>query len=219
MWFITCHLCKVAEPVDGKAGCEPRSLTAGAPFPPPVINVSVPIGRRRLCKPISAAVLYEVGSPSDPWRYLISCLMTYKYFVGLTVATVGDLSPWCASWVWEDHVIFSFGLEQCLTRPSIAFPLSGYIPLPSCYYQKRFLSSSLLWVRPFPWSHTWAMTHICQDARAHFKKRICVSKRITLYPPLETDGTKAIFHFFSFDESIVFLSLLGRLSHVATPER
>lgn len=71
MGFITCDLFKVAQPVDGKAGCEPRSQTAGAPFPPPVTSISVPVGRRS-CKPISAAVFDEVGSPNDPWRYLIS---------------------------------------------------------------------------------------------------------------------------------------------------
>lgn len=140
-------------------------------------------------------------------------LMTYKYSVGLTAATVGDLWAQWASWVWEDHIIFSFGSEQCLTGLCSAFPLPGYIPLLSRYYQKSFRSSSLLWVSPFPRSHTWAVTHICRDARAHFKKRICaialtskksrvrpncVFKSITLYPSLEIDRTKAIFHFFSF---------------------
>lgn len=85
---------------------------------------------------------------------------------------VDYLSAWWASWVWEDQIIFNFGLEQCLIGMRLAFPLSEYIPLLHCYYQKSFLSSSLLWAGPFPWPHTWAMTHIYQDARASFKKRI-----------------------------------------------
>ena len=137
--------------------------------------------------------------------------MTYKYSIGLTVAMVGYLSPWWASWVWEDQIILNVGLEQCLIRPSLTFPFSGYLLLLRCYYQKIFLGSSLLWVRLFPRSHTWAMTHICQDARVHFEERMiaialtskkawgrpnCVFKRIVLSHPPEIRSAQAIFHFF-----------------------
>ena len=99
-----------------------------------VINIAVHIRRSGLCKLISQAVLYERRGTNDPWQYLISCLMTYRYSAELTVDMVSYLSTWWASWVVEVQIILGFGLEKCLIRLSLPFPFSWYIPLLSCSY-------------------------------------------------------------------------------------
>lgn len=99
-----------------------------------VINITVHIRRSGLCKLIYQAVLYERRGTNDPWQYLISCLMTYRYSAELTVDMVSYLSTWWASWVVEDQIILSFGLEKCLIRLSLTFLFSWYIPLLSCSY-------------------------------------------------------------------------------------
>lgn len=49
-----------------------------------VINITVHIKRSGLCKLISQAVLNERRGTNDPWQYLISSLMTYRYSAELT---------------------------------------------------------------------------------------------------------------------------------------
>lgn len=116
-----------AWPAHVKEGCEPRSLTVRALPLTIVINITVHIMRSGLCKLISQAVLNERRGTNDPWQYLISSLMTYRYLSWLDM--VSYLSTWWASWVVEDQIIFNFGLEKCLIRLSLTFPLLWYIPL------------------------------------------------------------------------------------------
>lgn len=214
--------------MDDKEGCKPRLLSVQSSLPSSqLIHVTLHIRRMDY---VNQAALSEARGTNGPWQHLISCLMTYKYSAELTVDMARYLSPWWASWVLEDQIIFSFGWEKCLIRLFLG-AFQSWVALTRDFI-KSFLSRSLVWVRLFPWSIPGPWFYLPVTPELVFNKTFSaiamtpkmvwagpngVFKRITLpFSPDLLDAPK--FLFLSMKALLSFL-FLGKHSDIVTPAR